>query len=36
MPPDNGGFTVAVYIVVPVIFVGYAISLWIRAREIDR
>jgi hypothetical protein len=36
MPPDNGGFTLAVYLVIPVVFVAYTISLWLRAKEIDR
>lgn len=36
MPPENGGYTVAVYIIIPVVFLAYTISLWIRAREIDQ
>jgi hypothetical protein len=35
MPPDNGGFTVAVYVIIPVVFVAYAVSLWARSREIE-
>jgi len=33
MPPDNGAFMVAAYIVAAVIVVGYAISLALRIRE---
>ncbi len=33
MPPDNGGYMVAAYVVTAVILVGYAIGLWRRARE---
>lgn len=36
MPPDNGSFTIAVYVIIPVVFVAYAVSLWLRSREIDR
>jgi hypothetical protein len=36
MPPENGGYTVAVYIIVPVVFLAYTISLWIRAREMGK
>lgn len=31
--PDNGGFMVAAYIVAGVIIVGYALSLYLRARR---
>jgi hypothetical protein len=32
MPPDNGGYMVAAYLVTAVILVGYAVGLWWRAR----
>jgi hypothetical protein len=31
MPPDNGGYMVAAYLVTAVILVGYAVGLWWRA-----
>ncbi|MFN2571561.1 MAG: hypothetical protein ABR537_08130 [Gemmatimonadales bacterium] len=31
--PQNGGYTIAAYIVVAVIIVGYAVSLYLRARR---
>jgi len=31
MPPDNGSYMIAAYIVVGVIYLGYAISLAVRA-----
>ncbi|HWB42593.1 MAG TPA: hypothetical protein VG500_15130 [Gemmatimonadales bacterium] len=37
MPPENGGYMVAAYVVTAVILVGYAVGLWRRARRaIDR
>lgn len=36
MPPDNGGFTTVAYLVIAVIYLGYAVSLWRRAGEIDQ
>jgi hypothetical protein len=33
MPPDNGAFMVAAYVVAAVIVVGYAISLALRIGE---
>jgi hypothetical protein len=33
MPPDNGSYMVAAYVVTAVILVGYATSLWRRARK---
>ncbi len=33
MPPDNGGYMVAAYVVTAVILVGYAVSLWRRAKK---
>jgi hypothetical protein len=33
MPPDNGAFMVAAYVVTAVIVVGYAVSLALRIRE---
>ena len=35
MPPDNGGYMVAAYVVTAVILVGYAVGLWRRARRAD-
>ncbi len=31
--PQNGGYLVAAYIVVAVILIGYALSLYLRARR---
>jgi len=31
--PQNGGFLVAAYVVAAVIYLGYAVSLWARARR---
>jgi hypothetical protein len=31
--PQNGGYMVAAYIIVAVILVGYALSLYLRARR---
>jgi hypothetical protein len=36
MPPDNGGYMVAAYVVTAVILVGYAVGLWRRARRAMR
>jgi hypothetical protein len=37
MPPENGGYMVAAYVVTAVILVGYAIMLVLRARRaVDR
>jgi Flp pilus assembly protein TadB len=33
MPPDNGGYMVAAYVVTAVILVGYAVMLVRRARK---
>jgi hypothetical protein len=33
-PPQNGGYLVAAYAVTVVILVGYALSLWRRARRV--
>jgi hypothetical protein len=33
MPPDNGAFMVAAYVVAAVIVVGYAVSLALRIRS---
>lgn len=32
MPPDNGSYLVAAYILSGVIYLGYAVSLMVRAR----
>jgi hypothetical protein len=34
MPPDNGGYMVAGYVVTAVILVGYALVLWRRSRSL--
>lgn len=34
MPPDNGGYMVAAYIVTALVVVGYAVSLFVRARKL--
>ena len=31
--PENGGYMIAAYIIVAVILVGYALSLYLRARR---
>ncbi len=31
--PENGGYMIAAYIVVGVILIGYALSLYLRARR---
>jgi hypothetical protein len=36
MPPDNGAFMIAAYVVVVVIVVGYALSLIARTRDVLR
>ena len=36
MPPDNGSYLVAAYILSGVIYLGYAVSLVVRAREARR
>ena len=36
MPPDNGGYMVAAYVVTAVILVGYAVGLWRRARKAEK
>ena len=33
IPPQNGGFMIAAYIVAGVILIGYALSLYLRARR---
>jgi hypothetical protein len=32
MPPDNSGYMIAAYVVAGVVYLGYAWSLWRRAR----
>lgn len=34
MPPDNAGYMYAAYVAAGVIYVGYALSLWWRARNL--
>jgi hypothetical protein len=36
MPPDNGGYMVAAYIVTAVILGGYAVGLWRRAKKAEK
>jgi hypothetical protein len=36
MPPDNGGYMVAAYALTAVIVLGYALSLWRRAKKVLR
>lgn len=31
MPPDNGAYMIAAYVVAGVVYVGYAWSLWVRS-----
>jgi hypothetical protein len=33
MPPDNGGYMVAAYVVAGVVYLGYVVSLFVRARR---
>ena len=33
MPPENGGYMVAAYVLTAVILVGYAVGLWRRAKR---
>lgn len=35
-PPRNGGYMVAGYLITAIICLGYALSLWRRARRIFR
>jgi hypothetical protein len=34
--PENAGYMIAAYIVVAVLVLGYAVSLWVRLREASR
>jgi hypothetical protein len=34
MPPDNGGYMVAAYVVTAAILAGYALVLWRRAGKL--
>jgi hypothetical protein len=36
MPPDNGGYMVAAYVLTAVILVGYAVGLWRRAKKVEK
>ncbi len=36
MPPENGGYMIAAYVVTAVILVGYALAVWRRARRAGR
>ena len=36
MPPDNGAYMVAAYVVTPVILGGYLVALWGRVRRAVR
>jgi hypothetical protein len=33
MPPENGGYMIAAYVVAPVILVGYTVWLWKRSKK---
>jgi preprotein translocase subunit Sec63 len=33
MPPDNGGYMVAAYVLTAAILLGYAVGLWRRANK---
>jgi hypothetical protein len=33
MPPENGAYMIAAYVVAPVILVGYAVLLWRRSKR---
>ena len=33
-PPANGGYMTAAYIVAAVIYLGYAVRLWLRSRRV--
>ena len=33
--PQNGGYMVAAYVVAAAIYLGYALSLWNRARKVS-
>ena len=33
MTPENGGYMTAAYTVAAVIYLAYAVSLWVRARN---
>jgi isoprenylcysteine carboxyl methyltransferase (ICMT) family protein YpbQ len=34
VPPDNGNFMVAAYVVVAVVVIVYAVSLYVRIRKV--
>jgi len=34
MPPQNAGYMYAAYVAAGVIYAGYALSIWLRARAI--
>jgi len=36
MPPDNGPYMVAAYVVAGLIYTGYVVSLVLRARQVRR
>jgi hypothetical protein len=36
MPPDNAGYMYAAYAAATLIYAGYALSIWWRARELTR
>jgi heme exporter protein CcmD len=36
MPPENGGYMVAAYVVTAAILLGYVLSVWRRARRVMR
>jgi hypothetical protein len=36
MPPENGGYMIAGYVVTAVILVGYVVAMWRRVRRVMR
>lgn len=36
MPPENSGYAIAAYLIVAVVYLGYTISLWVRAKRVGR
>lgn len=36
MPPDNSSYAIAAYVIVGVVYISYAVSLFLRSRKIDQ
>jgi hypothetical protein len=36
LPPDTGGYYRAAYVVAVVLYTGYVVSLWWRARRLNK